>query len=384
MGHFGDGLVVDLDLDRAAEAAAEQACVGLGGAPDVLCVFACGENPEAVARAERRAAAVVSAPVVIGCGASGVIGGDRGVQETNAVSVWAARLPGARLTPFRLETLRAQDQIMVTGMPERSADDVAAVLLADPFTFPVDAFVERSDETLGGLPIIGALAAGPRGRGSARLLAGGEVYDEGAVGLVFGGAVHAEPIVSQGCRPIGPSMTVTNAIDNVVFELAGEPALTRLEETVEALSDEDQRLAQGGLLIGVAMDEYADEHEQGDFLVRGVIGVDSGSGALAIGDVVDVGRTVRFQVRDAATAEADLTAMLNRQDTGAVDGALLFSCTGRGSAIFPDAGHDVRAVRRLLGVSGVGGIFADGEIGPVAGRNHVHGFTASILAFGRR
>ena len=50
--------------------------------------------------------------------------------------------------------------------------------------------------------------------------------------------------------------------------------------------------------------------------------------------------------------------------------------------MFPTSDHDVRALRDLLGVPGVGGFFAAGEIGPVAGRNHVHSFTASILAFG--
>jgi small ligand-binding sensory domain FIST len=29
----------------------------------------------------------------------------------------------------------------------------------------------------------------------------------------------------------------------------------------------------------------------------------------------------------------------------------------------------------------VAGFFAAGEIGPVGGRNHLHGFTASVLAF---
>jgi small ligand-binding sensory domain FIST len=386
VARFGDGLAVGPDLDHAAESAVEQACADLSGPPDVLFVFACGDNPESVAAAQRRVAATSPAQVVVGCSATGVIGGNRGVEETSAVSVWAGRLPGARLSPFHLDTLRTEDQLVVAGMPERRADDVAAVLLADPYTFPVDAFVERSDAALGGLPLIGGLSTGMHGRGSARMLASGEVVESGAVGLMIGGPVRAEAIVSQGSRPIGPTMAITNAIDNVVFELAGEPALTRLEQVVGELSPEDQRLARQGLLIGIAIDEYADEHERGDFLVRGVIGADSGSGALAIGDVVEVGRTVRFQVRDALTAEEDLAEMLARHRSGAngsAEGALLFCCNGRGSAMFPTADHDVRAVRRLLGVGGVGGFFASGEIGPVGGRNHVHGFTASILAFGR-
>jgi small ligand-binding sensory domain FIST len=39
-------------------------------------------------------------------------------------------------------------------------------------------------------------------------------------------------------------------------------------------------------------------------------------------------------------------------------------------------------VTAALGADGVAGFFAAGEIGPVAGRNHVHGLSAAVLAFG--
>ena len=61
-------------------------------------------------------------------------------------------------------------------------------------------------------------------------------------------------------------------------------------------------------------------------------------------------------------------------------GALLFCCTGRGAGLFGTADHDVLAVRDGLRAAGVAGFFAAGEIGPVAGRSHLHGFTASVLA----
>ncbi len=270
---------------------------------------------------------------------------------------------------------------------------MVGVLLADPYSFPVDAFVERSDEALPGLPLVGGLAEssgpgeegvpGEAARGEARLFVGGEVYGDGAVGVVIGGPVAAATVVSQGARPIGPDMVVTKAEENVLYELAGVPALEKLEQIVLELPEDEQELAGRGLLIGVAMDEYADEHEHGDFLVRGVVGADTDSGAIAIGDVVDVGRTVRFQVRDAGAAEEDLAALLERFDLTPVEGALLFSCNGRGQAMFPDSDHDAKVLDRAFGPAGVGGFFAADEIGPVSGRNHVHGFTASILAFGR-
>ncbi|MFD0685093.1 FIST signal transduction protein [Actinomadura fibrosa] len=381
MARFGDGLALGPDLSEAAADAVEQALAPLSAPPDLVCVFVTGDDPDAIAAAARRAADAARGAVVVGCSASGVIGAGRGVEEQGAVSAWAAVLPGARLEPFRLETLKAEDRLIVVGMPEGRDDDVVGVLLADPYSFPVDAFVERSDDALPGLPLVGGLAEGEN-RGDVRLFVGGEVFQDGAVGVVIGGSVAAATVVSQGARPIGPDMVVTKADENVLYELAGVPALEKLEQIVLDLPEEDQELAGRGLLIGVAMDEYADEHEHGDFLVRGVVGADTDSGAIAIGDVVDVGRTVRFQVRDAGAAEEDLAALLERFDLAPVEGVLLFSCNGRGRAMFPDSDHDAKVLDRAFGPAGIGGFFAAGEIGPVAGRNHVHGFTASILAFG--
>jgi small ligand-binding sensory domain FIST len=386
MARFGDGLALGPDLSSAAAEAVEQALAPLSAAPDLVCVFVTGDDPDEVEAAAVAAQQAAGAALLLGCSASGVIGAGRGVEERGAVSAWAAVLPGARLDAFRLETLKGDDRLIVVGMPEGQEDDVVGVLLADPYSFPVDAFVERSDDALPGLPLVGGLAEGSglgeTGHGEVRMFVGGEVHRDGAVGVVIGGSVAAATVVSQGARPIGPDMVVTRAEENVLYELAGVPALEKLEEIVLGLPEEEQEMAGRGLLIGVAMDEYADEHEHGDFLVRGVVGADTDSGAIAIGDVVDVGRTVRFQVRDAGAAEEDLAALLERFDLAPVEGALLFSCNGRGQAMFPDSDHDAKVLDRAFGPAGVGGFFAAGEIGPVGGRNHVHGFTASILAFG--
>nr|BFE83627.1 hypothetical protein GCM10020093_062280 [Planobispora longispora] len=117
-----------------------------------------------------------------------------------------------------------------------------------------------------------------------------------------------------------------------------------------------------------------------------MLGIDPDREAVAIGDVVEIGRTVRFQVRDAATADEDLYELLDthREQFGRVDGALLFACNGRGSAMFGTADHDTMAVNDTLGPIGVAGFFAAGEIGPVGDQNHVHGFTACLLAFSSR
>ncbi|MEU8267868.1 FIST N-terminal domain-containing protein [Sphaerisporangium sp. NPDC049002] len=380
---FADGLAVGSDLVVAAETAVRQALSGLSGPPDLVCFFICGEDPEDVARAGLRAMRMAPGAQVIGCSATGVIGDSQGVELTSAVSAWAASLGGGRVTTFALETLRMEDRFVIIGLPDRGADDQVAILLADPYSFPTDAFVEHSADVLGNLPLVGGLANGMRGQGSVRLFAGGEMYTEGAIGVMLSGPVNVSTVVSQGCRPIGPTMVVTRSEENLLLELAGQPALARLEDIVSGLDEEDRELVASGLQIGVAMDEYAESHERGDFLIRGILGIDPEREAVAVGDVLDIGQSVRFQVRDAATADEDLYELLDAhvEQRGHIDGALLFSCNGRGSAMFGSPDHDALALHDTLGPIGMAGFFAAGEVGPVAGHNHVHGFSASILVF---
>lgn len=380
MARFGDGLAVGDDLVAAAEEAVAQALAPLDGhRPSLLCVFVSGADVEDMADAGRRAMKVGAAGTTLGCSAGGVIGAGRGVEQTGAVAAWAAALPEATRSSFRLSL--AGDSI--AGFPAAEPDDRVAVLLADPYTFPIGPFVHRTNALEPWLPLVGGLASGPGGPGSTRLFLNGEVHASGAVGVLLGGAVDARTVVSQGCRPIGPTMVVTGAERNVLLGLANTSAFAKLAEIISELPPEEQQLVAGGLQLGIAMDEYADEHGRGDFLIRGVLGVDDRAGAVAVGEEVEVGQTVRFQVRDAAAADADLAELLTGfREAGAVQGALLFSCNGRGRAMFPSADHDVLAVREQLGVAGVAGFFAAGEIGPVGKQNHVHGFTASILGFG--
>jgi small ligand-binding sensory domain FIST len=326
---------------------------------------------------------VAGARAAIGCSAGGVIGDGHGVEAAPAVAVWAAALPDASLTPFHLDANRTETGIVVGGMPARADGDQVAILLADPYTFPIQGFVEQSGAALRGLPLVGGLASGPGGAGGARLFLDGKVHERGVVGLTIGGDVAVRTLVSQGCRPVGPTMTVTAAEGPHLQGLAGQPAYRKLEQIIAELDESEQQLVAQGLHLGVAMDEYADDHRQGDFLIRGVVGADPEQGTVTVGDVVEVGRTVRFQVRDAASADADLDWLMTRfRGEGSTAGALLFSCNGRGRAMFADADHDVAAVRRGLGPQGVAGFFAAGEIGPVGTRNHLHAFTASMLAFG--
>jgi small ligand-binding sensory domain FIST len=133
------------------------------------------------------------------------------------------------------------------------------------------------------------------------------------------------------------------------------------------------------------IDENKPVYERGDFLIRGLLGADHSSGALAVGDRPRVGQTVRFHVRDARSADEDLNETLALQAAALAgrrpSGALLFTCNGRGRHMFSVADHDAGALAHTLGGAPVSGFFCAGEIGPVGGRNFLHGFTATIALF---
>lgn len=382
----GSGVAVGFDLPRTAAIAASRAMAELVAPPVIACIFVRAANPDDVAAALEAAQRTVGAPHSIGCSSShGVIGGGHGIEDVSAVSVFVAS--GAELSArsFHLEVMSTPESIAVVGVPQLHPNDQIAVVLADAYSFPVEGFVEESARSLGRLPIAGGVAVGGQGSGSTRLLLDNRVVERGAVGLVLGGTASIHAAVSQGCRPVGNPMTVTRCEGNVVLELAGRPALQRLEDLLRTLSAEDQAIASTGLQIGVVHDEYADHHEQGDFLIRSLVRVDSDRRALVIADDVQVGQTVSFQLRDAEAASADLARTLSRwSESTRPDrpaGALLFSCNGRGERFFDSSDHDAVAVRDLLGGAVVAGYFAAGEIGPVAGRNHLHGFSASVVVF---
>lgn len=374
---------VAVAAERAAHAAVEQM---RGRVPDLALVFVAADDPDHVTYALDVASRLTGASTTLGCVASGgLLAGDHAVQQEAGVAVWVASLPGVRLRAFHLEVLRTPETIAVVGMPPAHDDDQVGLVLADAWSFPIEGFVDHSAVAYPGLALCGAVAAGREGAGSTRLLVDGRVVERGAVGVLLSGDVDVLTAVSQGCRPVGPVMTVTGVDGNLVTSLAGAPAAERLSAVVAELDPDDQALATRGLHLGVARDEYVTEPDQGDYLVRGILGVDRTSGVVAVGDALEVGQTVRFQLRDADAASADLVTTLGRlrrdPASSRAAGALVFSCNGRGTGLFATVDHDATTVAHAFPGAPLAGFFAGGEIGPVAGRNHLHAFSASVVVF---
>ena len=352
----------------------------LGPAADLAVVFV---TPPHAGALEDIAAAItdILRPItLLGCAAVSVVGTAREVEQEAAVSLWAGRF--GPVEPVRLTAVRALDGPTIEGWPQQVPFEPSALLLlADPFTFPVEALYSDVAARYPGLPVVGGNASAAAGPGGNRLALDRQVHVSGAVGALLGPGVDLDTVVSQGCRPIGRPYIVTRAERNYVYELAGVPALERLVQmTNEGMPEEDIDLIDQGLHLGQVIDESKLDFERGDFLVRNVLGADQTNGAIAVNDLVPVGATVQFHVRDAASADEDLRQLLAGRRA---DGALLFTCNGRGLHLFGAPDHDAGVLDEQVGVPAAG-IFAAGEFGPVGGRNFVHGFTASIALFRER
>jgi small ligand-binding sensory domain FIST len=316
--------------------------------------------------------------VFLGGTAVAVVAGPHEVEEEPAFAAFAARLDETELRPVMLRLEETPDGAALTGWPSFERSPETLLLFADPFTFPADAFLARVNQDLPGLRIIGGMASSAGSPGGNRLVLDDRIVDHGAVGVFIDGGIEVRTLVSQGCRPIGRPYVVTKAEQNLIGELGGKPAIERLQELAAGATEEERELLRRGLHVGLVVDEHKAEFARGDFLVRNLLGADEESGALAIGERVSVGQTVQFHVRDADAADEDLRELLAGADANA---ALLFTCNGRGRHLFSVADHDAGMVEKLLGPIPLAGAFCAGEIGPVGGRNFLHGFTASLALF---
>lgn len=387
----GAGVATDERLDVALVEALRAAERQLGGPPrgtDLAVVCASSAYGAELRPAFEGLADLVGARTLIGTTAEAVLCNGAEFEQGPAVAVWLARMPAATLVPVSIEHARTPDGGMFVGWPPEDEagqgtawpPNATLLLLADPFSFPVEGFLERVALDQPGLPIVGGMASGGMRPGANTLVIDSRTYDSGAVGVLVGGGVRIRPVVSQGCRPIGAPFVITRAEANLVVELGGRSALDRLREVFADLPPADRELVKSSLFIGRAATEYKDRFGPGDFLVRSVAGADPDSGVLAVGDLVRTGQTVQFHVRDAASAHDDLAALLSQASAAgaAPAGALVFTCNGRGTRLFPEAHHDARCVAEALGPVPTAGFFAQGEFGPIGRLNCLHGFTASI------
>jgi small ligand-binding sensory domain FIST len=350
-----------------------------GDPPDLLVCFASPHHVGAFEDIANGLRKLLEPAAMIGTTAVAIAGGAREIEDAPALSVFAARFATGALHTLALDALPADDGVVILGWPDTVEPRGTLLLLTDPYSFPTPQFLQLVNQQVPELTVVGGMASAAAGPGGNRLVADAHLGTSGAVAVLCSEDVPIRPVISQGCRPIGQPFTVTRAEQQLLYELGGQSAVQRLQDLVLAADEDERDLMRRGLHLGVAVDEHLLDFGRGDFLVRNLLGVDQTHGAVAVGDRLEIGQTVQFLVRDAASADEDLRVLLEPAGAGAA--ALLFTCNGRGSRFFGTPDHDAALVETVLGSVPLAGAFCAGEIGPVGGRNFVHGYTASVAVF---
>ena len=226
---IGVGLSTVADARAAAAEAAGLAREPLTAATPTLAVLVTSPHHAAQAGAVLDVVHEVAQPdSLVGCVAEAVVAGRREVEREPAVVVWLAELLQPAET-FHMDFVRTASGGVVAGYQfERGGTDLH-LLFPDPYTFPTNSLCAHLNAHTPGMPVMGGLVSGAVEPGQTRLFCEGKVLESGAVGVRLPG-LHARPVVSQGCRPIGDPFTVTGARGAIITELAGQPPL-RLART---------------------------------------------------------------------------------------------------------------------------------------------------------
>lgn len=375
------------------------------GVTDLVVAFVAGYTGSEFESAVPRICELTRGKTVLAVTCQSLVWQSKELERVQGVSLWAARLPSASITPMVLEMIQGEGVAEMEGLPgDRWEDDAVLMMLSEAYSFPADVLLAKINQDHPGVRVFGGVADGGFQPQEARLMINGETFASGAVAVRISG-VKIKTIVSQGCRPIGETYVVTQAERNEVQTLGGIPAMEVLKRVYATLPTQDRLRVETGLHLGIAMTELMDRLEYGDFLIRNVFGIDQGSGSITIGDFIRKGRTVQFHIRDQSAASAELESMLrsmlkssraqalqtkpssapsaapSSELSAAPSAALMFTCNGRGSQLFDVPDHDAALLQKVLGDLTVAGFFAAGEFGSVGHANFLHGFTASIALF---
>lgn len=400
-------------LEAAVDEVTQRAQASLGAPADLALVFIsttfASEYPRILPLLKER----LAVPRLIGCGGVGVIGqtmtGEtHEMEEEPALSLTLAHLPGVDLHTFHID---AEDLPDLDSSPNGWVDLIGVspsqhpqfIVLADSLTSKISDLLQGLDFAYPGAAKIGGLTSAISVGSGSGLFCDEELYREGTVGVALSGNVVIETIVAQGCRPIGPTFRIAEAERNVLLKLEtlGElesisefpsspqevTPLEALQTLIQTLDEKDQDLAQHSLFVGIARDEFKQQLQHGDFLIRHLVGVDPRAGAVAVGDRIRPGQRIQFHLRDASTSAEDLTTLLKRHQkvsqtqTPTPAGALLFSCLGRGEGLYGKPDFDSYLFSRYFDNLPLSGFFCHGEIGPVGTETFLHGFTSAFGIF---
>lgn len=194
-----------------------------------------------------------------------------------------------------------------------------------------------------------------------------------ALGLY--GNVHIGHGSKGGWKPFGPAREVTRAEHNILYELAGKPALA-LYKTY--LGEMAEGLPAAGLRFPLALSQPGETKE----LVRTILAVDEATQSLTFAGDIPVGayaQLMRANLEQLVEGAED-AAIMSATDTEKDVLCISISCVGRRMVMGADAEEEVEAVLDNLPENTTQiGFYSYGEISPFSkGTCDLHNQTMTL------
>jgi small ligand-binding sensory domain FIST len=314
----------------------------------------------------------LEAPILFGSSTPSVLIEELEPEHQDGIGLMGLSLPGATIASAHISRTTLESTPDGASLRQRLnviAEDVNSwIVLADPFHFDSARLVALLGDGFPHAQIVGGLVAPDAITRRSMLVINNETHDNGAILLGIGGPYAVFPVHSHGTDPIGVPWTITACDGEWIQTIGGRTALEVIDETLRRVPPDLRTNARANLLTGFAINEYRSDFVRSDFVVRSITGVNTESGAIAVGYHCSVGQTIQFQLRDPATADLDLTLCLDGarlELTGRRPLAtLVFVDEGRGTPFFGRPHHDARLIRKKIPSAPLLGMAASAEIGP--------------------
>lgn len=391
MIHAGVGLSHLSQTREAALEATGRALAGLGGDRPHFCVaFSTAHHAETVDDLLEAIAWSGETPYVVGCSGAGVIAGSTEIEAAPGLTVLAVSSDQLRGTPFLFEDegdhgLSAGARIGKRLDGSKGTGDLVLVW-PDPYNVRPDRLLQGIDSALEGVPVAGGAAAGRSAEEGTFQFSGAEWRSAAVAGIRLGGRFRHRVVVTQGCRPLGPPLRVSNSHENLVLELDGRPALDVLRERAPEHHFGPDGRPFDYLFVGLLPDPLDPRYAPGEYRVRNILTSDDDTGVIGIAEAVEEGDYVVLVERERAAAREDLRRVLETvsAEHSAADYrfALYFDCMARGRSLYRESPVDARLIAEALPGVPLAGFFCAAEMAPLRGVNHLLTYTGVLVLVG--
>ena len=358
-----------------------------GKQPDVAFLFVSAHHSPCYYFVPKEIQEPLNPKVLIGCSAGSIIANSTEFENRPGIALMVGFMPGVKITPFSIQesdcpNMDAPPDKWVSTVGVSPKDVGSMIIYSDPLSINVQNILSGFDFAYRDAFKSGALASGGTQEGGNALFINDQVKRSGLIGLTLSTDVNANAKITQACRPIGDPMIVTRARNNVIYGVGENTPLNVLGDLFETLDEYSRSLMSNNLAVGIAANQLLGEHFPGDFLIRNITAVSELEGSISVGENIQEGQLIQFQLIDPKVGREDLKFVTDDINVGKhskLAGAFLHPCLSRGKNMFEEEGFEAQVFSRALKDTPLIGFFSNGQISTVNGSTRLLGYSSVLV-----